>query len=53
MILHSQFNLALDEGNFAVYDKDYRNVWTPRKHTRDVIRWISSDNPAKIFQNYA
>ena len=34
MILHSQFNLAIrfrKQGHFAVYDKDYRNVWTPRK----------------------
>ena len=41
MILHSQFNLAFqfeDKGNFAVYDKDYRNVWTPRKHARDQAR---------------
>ena len=30
MILHSQFNLAIQfrrlKGNFAVYNKDYRNV---------------------------
>ena len=51
-----QFSISVqfeDEGNFAVYDKDYRNAWTPRKHPRDVIRWISNDNPAKISHNYA
>ena len=37
-----------NKGNFAVYDKDYRNVWTPRKRATDAIRWISSENPAKI-----
>ena len=55
MILHSPFNLAIkfeDKGNFAVYDKDYRNVWIPRKHATDAIHWISSDNPAKISHNY-
>ena len=41
-----------DKGNFAVYDKDYRNAWTPRKQATDAIRWISSDNPAKISHNY-
>ena len=40
------------KGNFAVYDEDYRSVWTPRKYTTDVIHWISSDNPAKISHNY-
>ena len=49
-----QFSISVfeDEDNFAVYDKDYRNVWTPRKHATDAIRWISSDNPAKISHNY-
>ena len=41
-----------EKGSFAVYDKDYRNVWTPRNHANDAIRWISSENPAKISQNY-
>ena len=41
-----------EKGSFAVYDKDYRNVWTPRQHANDAIRWISSENPAKISQNY-
>ena len=40
-----------EKGSFAVYDKDYRNVWTPRNHANDAIRWISSENPAKISQN--
>ena len=42
----------VDKGNLAVYDKDYRNVWTPRKNASDAIRWIYSDNPAKISDNY-
>ena len=37
-------NLVSKTRHFAVYDKDYRNVWTPRKHATDAIRWISSDN---------
>ena len=41
-----------DKDNFAVYDEDYRNVRTPWKHAADAIRWISSDNPAKLFHNY-
>ena len=28
------------------------NVWTPRKHATDAIRWISSDNPAIISHSY-
>ena len=39
-------------GNFAVYGKDYWNVWTPRKRAMDAIRWISKDNPAKISRNH-
>ena len=40
-----QFSIE-DKDNFAVYDKDYRNVWTPRKQSAD---WeLSSDNPAEI-----
>ena len=51
MIFHSQFKFSFKDkpGNFSVYDKDYRNVWTPRKHATDAIRWISSDNPAKLI----
>ena len=41
-----------DKGNFAVYEKDYPNVWTPRKNATDAIRWIASDNPTKISHNY-
>ena len=39
-------------GNLAVCDKDYRDVWTPRKYATDAICWISSKNPAKISHNY-
>ena len=55
MILHSQLILAIQfrrQGNFAVYEKDYRNVSTPRKNATDAIRRIASDNPAKISHNY-
>ena len=38
-----------NKGSFAVYDKDYRNVWTPGKYATDAIRWY---NPAKISHNY-
>ena len=41
-----QFSIE-DKDNFAVYDKDYRNVWTPRKQSAE----LSSDNPAKISHN--
>ena len=40
------------KGNFAVYEKDYRNVWTSRKNATDAISWIASDNPTKISPNY-
>ena len=30
-------NLVLKTRHFAVYDKDNRNVWTPRKHATDDI----------------
>ena len=47
MILHSQFNLTIhsfeDKSNFAVYNKDCRNFWTPRKHAR---------HPTKISHNH-
>ena len=49
-----QFNLAIQFqklGHFAVYNKDFWNVWTPRKHATDAMRWISNDNPAKISHN--
>ena len=45
-----------DKGNFTVYDKDYRNVWTSRKHATDAIRWIQATIPLKfliIIHNYA
>ena len=52
-----QFSISVSKTKaitiIAVYDKDYQIIWTPRKHTRDVIRWIPSDNPAKISHNYA
>ena len=38
-----QFSIE-EKDNFAVYDKDYRNVWTPRKQSAE----LSSDNPAEI-----
>ena len=42
-----QFSIE-DKDNFAVYDKDYRNVWTLRKQSAE----LSRDNPAKISHNY-
>ena len=41
-----QFSIE-DKDNFALYDKDYQNVWTPRKQSAE----LSSDNPAKISHN--
>ena len=41
-----QFSIE-HKDNFAVYDKDYQNVWTPRKQSAE----LSGDNPAKISHN--
>ena len=38
-----------DKGNFAVHDKDCRNILTPFMHA---FRWMSNNSPAKISYNY-
>ena len=37
-----------DKSNFAFYNKDYRNVWTPRKHATIIMRMFRQSTWIKI-----
>ena len=57
MILHSQFNFSISilktRASLLFTIKINEMFELHAKYTRDVIRWISNDNPTKISLNYA